>query len=643
MNGETVDIRRLWVKISSKWRILLVISVSAMMLFALAVMLSPSPDITNNGRTDLSGIDFSHNKLVSLNGQWEFYWNKLLMPEEFIPGQKPKMDSYMKVPGIWTDHTGTHYTRQGFATYRLSLCYPATLKDPALRIQNVATAYRLYANGQLITEVGNVSDKPPDFKEGEETLIIDLPKDTQEVELVFQVANLEYATGGLRASPVFGSRQVLEQQKMILLVMQMTFIGGVFIFGLYYFLLFLLQVKNKTALCFSILCCMTVLRSLIWGETPLMILFPNVSFDLRMYMNYLTGYNYVPIAILFVHSLFPLEYKKRITGFILLPTLVFNGSLLIAGPEFMSSYTNYIYILLLLQMLYIMGVLMKSVFRKRDNSVLMFIAICVFILAINEDILNHKVMGSIYLSCMFLFGNYAVILAVSYVQARQQAMDHKKLVLYNEKLLESDRLKDKIMATEMSFLQAQIKPHFLYNALSAIANVCEKDGKQAGKLILDLAIYLRSSLEFNNLDKMMTIEKELEFVDTYFHIEQARFGRKILLRKQIEIPPDVQIPVLILQPLVENAVRHGIAKKPDGGTVTVRMMRKEKNICIEIEDDGVGINGEKLAALLNGSDLDQGVGLLNIHNRLLKLYGRGLEISSDSGCTCVKLLIPEVQ
>jgi sensor histidine kinase YesM len=203
-------------------------------------------------------------------------------------------------------------------------------------------------------------------------------------------------------------------------------------------------------------------------------------------------------------------------------------------------------------------------------------------------------------------------------------------------------VKDKIMATEMSFLQAQIKPHFLYNALSAIANVCEKDGKAAGKLIIDLAIYLRGSLQFNDLDKMATIEKELEFVDTYFHVVQARFGQKIQLRKEIEIPQDAQIPVLILQPLVENAVRHGISKNPGGGTVIVRMTQKEKYICIEIEDDGVGISGDKLISLLNESGLNQGVGLLNIHNRLLKLYGKGLEISSEPGCTRVKLLIPEV-
>ncbi|HWQ40809.1 MAG TPA: histidine kinase [Desulfosporosinus sp.] len=590
----------------------------------------------------MSGLDFSHNKLVSLDGQWEFYWNKLLMPEDFNSGQRPQMDSFMKVPGIWSDNAGTPYTRQGIATYRLLLSYPSTLRDPALRIQNVATAYKLYVNEQLIAEVGKASDNQADFKEGEETRIIDLPEDTQEIELVFQVANLNYATGGLRVVPVFGSKQVLAQQKMILLVLQLFFIGGVLIFGLHYFFLFLLQTKNKTALFFSILCFITVLRSLIWGETPLMILFPNASFDLRMYLNYLTGYNYVPMGILFVHSLYPMDYKKRIAGLVLLPTFVFDGLLLLAGPAFMSSLTNYIYLLLLLQMLYVMGVLMKSVLRKRDNAILMFIAVCVFVFTINEDILNYKVIGSIYLSCMFLFGNFAVILAMSYVQARQQAMNHKKLILYNEKLLEADRLKDQIMATEMSFLQAQIKPHFLYNALSAIANVCEKDGKQAGKLIIDLAIYLRGSLEFNNLDKMATIEKELEFVDTYFHIEQARFGQKIQLQKKIEIPPDVQIPVLILQPLVENAVRHGISKKPGGGTVFVRMKQKNENICIEIEDDGVGISGEKLAALLDGLGLDQGVGLLNIHNRLLKLYGRGLEISSESGHTCVKLSIPEV-
>ncbi|MDP4092785.1 MAG: histidine kinase [Bacillota bacterium] len=611
------------------------------MLYAFVIMLSPSSLIVNNGKADLSGIDFSRDKLVSLNGQWEFYWNKLLMPEDFHSGQRLHMDSFMKVPGVWSDQAGSHYTRQGFATYKLTLYYPSILKDPALRIQNVANAYKLFINGQLTAEVGSALDNKARFKNEDKIIIIDLPKDTNKIDLVFQVGNLNCATGGLRVAPVFGSRQALEQQRIIMIILQMLFIGGVLIFGIYYLFLFLLQTKNKTALIFAVFCFITAIRSLVWGETPLTILFPNASLDLRMYINYLTGYNYVAVVILFVYSLFPLEFNKKIMGVILFPSLIFDALILINSPEIMTFYTNYLYVLLLLQMIYIMCVLMKAVLRKRDNAVFLFMAICVLIWAMNEDIINFVKIGNNNLTYMFLFGNLAVILAMSYVQARQQAMNHKKLILYNEKLLEADKLKDKIMATEMSFLQAQIKPHFLYNALSAIANVCEKNGKQAGKLIIDLAIYLRGSLEFNNLDKMVTVEKELEFVDTYFHIEQARFGQKIQLKKEIEIPLDVQIPVLILQPLVENAVRHGISKKPDGGTVTVRMLQKDEKICIEIEDDGVGISDEKLATLLNESGQDNSVGLLNIHNRLLKLYGRGLEISSEAGHTCVKLLIPE--
>ncbi|WP_411681548.1 sensor histidine kinase [Clostridium thailandense] len=637
-----MDLKRLWIKVSSKWRILLVILVPLIMAFVLVIMLSPRPVVANNGIADLSNIESNHNKLVSLDGQWGFYWNRLLTEEDFDLGRNQKIDSFMKVPGTWAYNAGTHYASQGKATYRLSLYYPLNLKDPALRIQNIANAYKLYVNGELMAEVGSSLDNKAKFKNDDKIIIIDLPKNTQKIDLVFQVGNLNCATGGLRIAPVFGSKQVLEHQRMIMIILQMLFIGGVLIFSIYYFSLFLLQKGNKTALFFGIICFTTTLRSMIWGETPLTILFPSSPLDMRMYMNYLTGYNYVAILIMFVYSLYPLEFNKKMMGLILFPSLIFDVFLLTTNPEFMTFYTNYLYILLILQMLYIMGVLMKSVLRKRDNAVLMFITICVLIWAINVDIINFVSIGSISLSYMTLLGNFAVILAMSYVQAKQQAVNQKKLILYNEKLLEADKLKDKIMATEMSFLQAQIKPHFLYNALSAIANVCEKDGKQASKLIIDLALYLRGSLEFNNLDKMVSVEKELEFVDTYFNIEQARFGQKIQLHKEIEIPLDVQMPILILQPLVENAVRHGISKKFEGGTVTVRMMKKDENIYIEIEDDGVGINSDKLAVILREDGNARGVGLINIHNRLIKLYGRGLEINSEPGCTSVKLLIMEV-
>lgn len=626
------------------WRSGFIIICIALVIFAISRMYSPGSELVDQGRADLSKVYFEQNGLVSLDGHWEFYWGRLLTPEDFKTGNLPQPDSHMKVPGTWEDGRagGKTYPANGAATYRLHLNFPAALKDPAVHVQHVADAYNLYANGRLIAAVGKVSDKASGFRDDEKSLILDLPKDTQEIELIFQVANLKYSGGGgLRQSPVFGSKHVLERQRMVLLVMQLLFIGSIFIFAVHYFVLFLLQTKNKTALFFSLLCFITVLRSFIWGEAPLVIFIPEVSFDARMFINYLSGNNLIPMMVLFVLSIFPFEYKKVVSGLVLLPTLLFDV-LLLTPPAFISKFTNGVYLLVLLQLIYMLCVLIKAVLHKREHGVLMFIAGCVFVLSIIADILYYIGAGSINLSYMFLLGNFAVIIAMSFIQARQQANTRQKLILYNENLIEADRLKDKILATEMSFLQAQIKPHFLYNALNAIANVCEKDGKRAGKLILDLAVYLRGSLEFNNLDKMVTIEKELEFVDTYFNIEQARFGTKIQLLKEIEIPLDAPMPVLILQPLVENAVRHGISKKPEGGTVCIKMKRTDEGISIDIGDDGVGMDSEKTATLFNEKKTGKSVGLINIHYRLLRLYGRGLDISSEAGRgTCVKIVLPE--
>lgn len=632
----------IWPKISSNGRLGYVILWIVLMIFAILKMTLWGSENVNAGKTNLTRGLLDTDKTVELNGQWEFYWNQLLTPSDFTEDKTLKMDSYMNVPDSWSAKSNGEkvYPNQGVATYRIILHYPSTLNDPALRIQNIACAYKIYVDGQFAVEEGTVAAQPNQFKEGTQLHIINLPPHKEAVEVVFQVANLNYAKGGIRQSPVLGSKNLLDRQHTLMMALQLIFIGGVLIFGVYYLLLFVLQIKNRAALIFSLLCFLTGFRSLIWGEVPIMLFTPNISYNTLAYINYITGFNVIPLMLLFIISLYPLEYKKVSLGLVLFPVLLFD-SLLFTSAEFMSKFTNYLYLLMLIQMMYMLGILIKAVWNRRDNALLMYSALCIYVLAINLDILHFSGMSGFYDNNVFLSGNIAVIIAMSFVQAKQQAKTHKKLVLYNQNLLDADQLKDKIMATEMSFLHAQIKPHFLYNALDAIANVSEKDGEKGGKLIIDLAIYLRGSLEFNHLDKMSTIEKELEFVDTYFHIEQARFGDKIQLLKEIKAPLDFRIPILILQPLVENAVRHGISKKPGGGTIHIVIEEFHDETCIEVTDNGVGIEEKKVKMILTNERLDQGVGLLNIHHRLQRLYGKGLEITSEQEHhTCVKFVVP---
>jgi signal transduction histidine kinase len=626
-------------KLKIKFSIVLILLSLVCIIIAIDIMLEPHNTVVYNGVVTISDEDFDQVSKMNLDGQWEFYWDQLLISEDFNILELP-VDSYVKVPETWYEQVLDRivYKHHGVATYRLQLNYPVSIQDPAISVKGIATAYKLYANGKLLVEVGKVSENPSDFMDAEKSLVIALPNDTQSIELIFQVANLNYANGGIKHSILFGSEYDLAQEKTSRISLQLLIIGSVLIFGVYYLVLFLLQPKNKTALFFSFLCLITALRSLMWGEQPIMIFFPNTNYDMKVMINYITGINLIPSLMLFVLSIYPLEHNKTILRLLLLPTVIFDVLLLLVSKEFLSGLSSLLYISILLQLGYIIYVLIKAVIKKGDNAKLMYCATWIFILTIIQDILYNENRGGLDIGNMFIYGNIVVLMAMSYVQAKQQARTQQKLILYNENLIEADRLKNKIISTEMSFLQAQIKPHFLYNALDAIANVCEKDGKQAGNLILDLAIYLRGSLEFNNLDKMVTLEKELEFVDTYFNIEQARFGEKIQLQTDIDVPLNYQIPILILQPLVENAVRHGISKAINGGTVYVRVKEIHQGICIEIEDDGVGIEPNMLSTLLVEGDTS-GVGLINIHSRLLKIYGSGLHISSKKGQTIIKVNI----
>jgi two-component system LytT family sensor kinase len=441
--------RKIWKKHGFNGPIIIVILVIAFMIFAIGRMYSMGSGLVHDGKVDLSKVNFNGNKLVPLDGEWEFYWEKLFTSVDFISEPRPQMDTLMKVPGSWKDReAGTKvYPDHGIATYRVCLNYPSNIKDPALRIRRVSTAFKLYVNGDFIVEVGKVSDKPSEIEIGKAETIVDLPRGTEELELIIQVANLDYSRGGLRESPVFGSKKVIERNKIIFLMVQMFFIGSIFIFGIYYLLLFVLQRKNKTALLFSLFCFSVASRSLVWGETPLVILWPNVSFNLGVYINYITGYNIIPILMLLVLSMYPLEYKKWTLAVILLPNLLFEA-LLLTPIRFMTLFNDYHFLLVFLQMIYILGILIKAVFHKRSNAILMFIAIVVFVLAHIADLLNNKGVGSITISYMFLYGNFAVIIAMSFIQARQQADVYKKLILYNEKLVEADILKDKILIPE---------------------------------------------------------------------------------------------------------------------------------------------------------------------------------------------------
>lgn len=189
-----------------------------------------------------------------------------------------------------------------------------------------------------------------------------------------------------------------------------------------------------------------------------------------------------------------------------------------------------------------------------------------------------------------------------------------------------ENLKDMANKAEIKALQAQINPHFLFNALNTIVSFVRMEPNKARDLIIDLSTYLRYNLEKG--DELVSLENELNQVKAYIKIEQARYGEKLKVIYDVDEGIDIKIPSLIIQPLVENSIKHGILEGEGFGTVKISV-NKEKQynlIRITIEDDGLGIAPEVISDVYNKRMKQNKIGLANVHNRLKIIYGKGLEI-----------------
>ncbi|WP_230632946.1 hybrid sensor histidine kinase/response regulator [Paenibacillus athensensis] len=198
------------------------------------------------------------------------------------------------------------------------------------------------------------------------------------------------------------------------------------------------------------------------------------------------------------------------------------------------------------------------------------------------------------------------------------------------------------VSNELAFHQAQIKPHFLYNALSSVISFCYTDGEQAARLLTMLSQYLRYILETDRLTLFVPLHRELELVHAYIEIEHARFGDAFAFRCEVdEGLEDMPIPSLCIQPFVENALRHGLFEKEEQGTVTLGIYRRMKHIQVIVTDNGAGMGEERLRAALSGELVDGGIAIPNIRRRLETISGASLSMQSEPGIgTEVTLLLP---
>jgi two-component system, LytTR family, sensor kinase len=204
------------------------------------------------------------------------------------------------------------------------------------------------------------------------------------------------------------------------------------------------------------------------------------------------------------------------------------------------------------------------------------------------------------------------------------------------RLQEQEKL---LLAAKIDALASQINPHFLFNTLASISSLIRTQPETARMLITKLSGLLRRLMR--STDHFVTLREELESVDEYLDIEVVRFGPQLKVVKHISPDTlDVVVPSMLLQPLVENSIKHGLARKVGGGRITIKATVRDRHTIIEVHDDGLGMSEDRLEHALGG-----GIGLSNVNERLRTIYGANctLKLTSIPGAgTCASVEIPEM-
>ena len=256
------------------------------------------------------------------------------------------------------------------------------------------------------------------------------------------------------------------------------------------------------------------------------------------------------------------------------------------------------------------------------------LVILFFVTALNKRlVIREKIAFAIY--CLFPLA--AIILQNAF---KGYAIAYASIIIAIEVLfffvnvskniqLAEEQQKNK--EAQIKIMMSQIQPHFIYNSLSAISTLIEIDPKKAQKALDDFTSYLRHNLSSLTETKLILFEDELKHIVTYVSLEKVRFGDRVNVNYDIKVK-DFAVPTLSIQPIVENAIKHGILKKVDGGTVTLKTYETKDSYVVEVKDDGVGFDINEIDFTRN-----KHIGLNNIKARLKTMNSGELSIRSERG------------
>lgn len=617
-----------------------------------------------SGVIDISNINLRENRPVKLDGEWEFYWNQLLEPQDF-KNKQPQMTGYMDVPKSWNGYIvkGQKLKGEGFATYRLRIKVQNSTDVYGLKVLPMGTAYKLWVNEDMLSSNGKVGST--DKETAAQYLANEVFFTSRQpfIELVLQISNFEHQKGGFWYSLELGSAQQIEKSVLFKLWFNMFLIGALFIIGLYHLGFYIFRRKELSALYFALFCLVVALRSLTFNEYILTRFINHLNWSLVIKTEYLSLYFILPISFTFFHTLFPEEFPGKTVKGVQVFALAFSIFVIITPPAVFSCTIDIYLYCMVICMIYILYALLKAAFRKKAWSSVVLYGY-VFLLATGTNDIIAK-FTSVSMGLYFPLGllvftfSQSLILSKLYSKAFSTVEElSDNLLKYSKELEEKnvllekvDRIKDEFLANTTHELKTPL--HGIIGISQSLLEGGEIRGKKQAEslnLIMTsawrLANMVDDILDFSKM-KYQDLKLNIKPVDVWQLTEMVVALLKPLVKmKQLVIhnkidpgTPSISADENKFRQIMQNIIGNAV-KFTDEGKIIITASVTGKELEISVSDTGIGIPADRFDDIFKPFEqvvpadgtMFGGTGLgLSITKKLVEMHGGRISVQSEVG------------
>ncbi len=423
--------------------------------------------IVVNGVLDLKNWDFTKDGSVNLYGDWHFFWNQLLTPSQYRNISESEKPRLLKFPGYWNDYEyeNQRLTGDGFATFVLTILLPEDHHALSLRIKDIQTAYRLFANGEEVAKAGVVGKSRESSIPRYSPQVADLNDKGTEITLVLQVSNYHHRKGGAWEKIKLGTESDMRQLRENRLTLEIFLVTCIFTMGLYHLLVYFHHRADRSGLYFSLFCFVISLRSLTTGERYIDHLFPGVHWEIVHKVEYLTFYIATVMFFLFMGAIFPSEFSKR-----LYKPVVSIGSAFAAVVAFTPAriYTHTVQVYQAFTAMigvYLIFVLVRAIQHKRESSIILSSGFFfLFISVVNEILHTNQIINTgFYLAVgIFLFVSSQALVVSLRASKMVKTIENQATELtktndaYRLEIIERKKLEKNLVESHLKFEQSRI-------------------------------------------------------------------------------------------------------------------------------------------------------------------------------------------